>query len=112
MNRGSRLVLIKTLHTALLIFMVVCIIAIYVFAGAERFLLALAMIAVVSAEVGVLFANHMTCPLTPIAARYTEDRRPNFDIYLPQWLAKHNKEIFGTLYFGGLLFTLSMWLRH
>jgi hypothetical protein len=30
----------------------------------------------------------MRCPLTGIAARYTDDRRDNFDIYLPPWLAR------------------------
>ncbi len=50
-----------------------------------------------------------TCPLTPIAARYTNDRRPNFDIYLPERLARHNKSICGAVYVGGLLFTLARW---
>ena len=111
MNRDSRLVLIKTLHTAVWLFMVACIVAIYVFANAERLVPALAMIAIVFIEVVVLVANRMSCPLTPIAARYTNDRRPNFDIYLPQWIAQHNKEIFGPLYAGGVLYTLWMWLR-
>jgi hypothetical protein len=48
-------------------------------------------------------------PTTPIAARHTDDRRANFDIYLPEWLARHNKLIFGALYAGGILFTLAKW---
>ena len=55
----------------------------------------------------ILASNGWRCPLTAIAARYTEDRRPNFDIFLPEWLAQYNKEIFGTLYVGGILFTLA-----
>lgn len=51
------------------------------------------------------------CPLNPIAARYTEDRRDNFDIFLPEWLARHNKTIFGILCVGGLLYTGYLWLR-
>lgn len=58
----------------------------------------------------ILFANRMRCPLTGVAARYTDDRRDNFDIYLPVWLARHNKAIFGTLYVTGGLFTLARWL--
>jgi hypothetical protein len=107
----SRLVLVKALHTAVWAFMAACILAIYAFAGSERFVPALAMIAIVAVEVAVLLANRMTCPLTPIAARYTDDRRPNFDIYLPQWLAKHNKAIFGPLYVLGALYTLWAWLH-
>jgi hypothetical protein len=44
-------------------------------------------------EVAVLVLNRMRCPLTGIAARFTEDRRANFDIYLPLWLARYNKQI-------------------
>lgn len=47
--------------------------------------------------------------LTDVAARYTPDRRPNFDIDLPSWLARFNKEIFGSLYIIGILWTLAAW---
>lgn len=53
--------------------------------------------------------NGMACPLTDVAERYTNDRRANFDIYLPEWLARSNKTIFGTLYFAGLVFLLVSW---
>jgi hypothetical protein len=45
-----------------------------------------------------------------VAARYTEDRRDNFDIYLPVWIARRNKSIFGTLFVLGSLFTLAQWV--
>ena len=61
-------------------------------------------------EVGILAFNNWACPLTPLAARYTDDRRPNFDIYLPQWVARYNKEIFGTLFVVGIVLTLIRWL--
>jgi len=38
--------------------------------------------------------------LTAVAARYTADRRDNFDLYLPQWLARYNKLIFGLISVG------------
>jgi len=44
-----------------------------------------------------------------IAARYTDDRRANFDIYLPEWLARYNKEIFGPLYLAGVLLLVVRW---
>jgi hypothetical protein len=53
----------------------------------------------------------MQCPLTGVAARYTDDRRPNFDIYLPEWLPRNNKQIFGTLYAFAVLFLVVRWLR-
>ncbi len=46
-----------------------------------------------------------------MAARYTEVRRDNFDIYLPLWMARYNKLIFGTLYVAGLAFALVRWVR-
>jgi hypothetical protein len=33
-----------------------------------------------------------------MAAHYTSVRGANFAIYLPEWLAKHNKVIFETIY--------------
>lgn len=56
-------------------------------------------------EVSVLVANRMRCPLTEVAARYTTERQDNFDIYLPLWLARHNKEVFGGLYVAGIVYT-------
>jgi hypothetical protein len=38
------------------------------------------------------------------------DRRDNFDIYLPLWLARHNKMIFGTLFAMSEVFVLTRWL--
>jgi hypothetical protein len=35
---------------------------------------------------------------------------PNFDIYLPRWMARYNKQIFGTLFVLGGLFALAKWL--
>lgn len=102
------LVLIKALHTIVWAFMVACIAGIYYFSSTGRFGWALAMIGVVAGEVLVILANQTRCPLTPLAAMFTTDREPNFDIYLPQWLARHNKEIFGSLYAAGLAYA---WLR-
>jgi hypothetical protein len=92
------LVLIKVLHTVVWAFMVACIGGIYVFAGRGEFAWALGCIGIVLGEVAVLVVNQMRCPLTPVAARFTVDRRPNFDIYLPPWLARYNQPIFGSLY--------------
>jgi hypothetical protein len=57
--------------------------------------------ALVWVEVAILAVNGMRCPLTAVAARHTDDRRDNFDIFLPEWLARENKRIFGTLFAAG-----------
>jgi hypothetical protein len=73
--------------------------------------LAAALIGVVLIEVLVLVFNEMKCPLTGVAERYTAERADNFDIYLPLWVARYNKQVFGTLYLLGIVFTLVVWLR-
>ena len=98
--------LVKLAHTAAWAVLAGCVVAVPVMVGAGYFRSALACAAIVAVEVLVLAANAWRCPLTSIAERYTTDRRDNFDIYLPAWLARYNKLIFGTLYVVGLLFLL------
>jgi len=64
---------------------------------------------IVFVEVLVIVLNRRRCPLTPLAARYTEDRRANFDIFLPEWLARHNQTIFGALYLAGVAYLVLSW---
>lgn len=60
-------------------------------------------IGLVLIEVGILLSFKWKCPLTLVAAKYTTNRRDNFDIYLPEWLARHNKVIFTILFVAGLV---------
>jgi hypothetical protein len=108
-SRVARLVAIKTIHSVVWTFFAGCITAIPVLALLNRSRDAAILIVVTLVEVVVLLVNRWSCPLTPIAAHYTDDRRANFDIYLPEWLARNNKRIFGTLYVGGILLTLALW---
>jgi polyferredoxin len=97
------------IHTIIWAVFASCIFAIPLFAFLGDYLVAALLSVIVLVEVLVLVFNHWTCPLTPIAARYSKDRRANFDIYLPEWIARHNKSIFGAAYFVGLLFTFARW---
>jgi hypothetical protein len=38
------------------------------------------------------------CPLTLVARQYSDSTKDNFDIYLPNWLAKYNKLIYTTIF--------------
>lgn len=100
---------IKVFHTIAWAFFAGCICAIPVLTWLGNYRGAWVLIGVVFIEVLIILVNHWHCPLTAIAARYTDDRRDNFDIYLPLWLARHNKLIFGWLFFAGLLYTLARW---
>jgi hypothetical protein len=100
----------KARHAAIWLFLAGCIVAIP-FAGAWRqFRLASVLTGLVLVECAVLAMNRRRCPLTDLAGHYTEDTRDNFDIYLPLWLARRNKTIFGTLFAIGELFVLGRWL--
>ena len=107
---GQRLRAIKLAHTVVWAGFAGCIATIPVLTLQERFRLAAVFALIVLGEVIVLAINRWRCPLTPIAARYTDDRRANFDIYLPEWLARYNKEIFGPLYLAGVMFLAVRWL--
>lgn len=80
-------------------------------AWVDEWALTAVLILLVLTECLVLIFNQMRCPLTNIAALYTDDRRDNFDIYLPLWLARHNKTIFGSLFVVGLIYTFFQWIR-
>jgi hypothetical protein len=105
----TKLTQIKLLHTAVWSFFAGCIVAIPGVGALGYYLWAAVLIGLVLIECGVLAANRGRCPLTDAAARYTDQRTANFDIYLPVWLARNNKTIFGTLFVGGGLFVLGRW---
>lgn len=105
------LVAIKLLHTLVWAVLAGCILALPIMARLQRFNAALILTVIIVAECGVLALNHGRCPLTGFAARFTSDRADNFDIYLPNWLARHNKLIFGTLFVTNELFVLWCWVK-
>ncbi|HTN53694.1 MAG TPA: hypothetical protein VML50_14895 [Anaeromyxobacter sp.] len=107
----AKLALVKGLHTAVWAFFAGCIVALPAVALAGELRLAAWLAGAVLVEVAVLAANRWRCPLTGIAARYTDDRGDSFDVYLPRWLARYNKQVFGTLFVAGGLVTLWAWLR-
>jgi hypothetical protein len=88
-----------------------CILAIPIFAWRSQFGGVVILTILLFVEIAVLIANEWRCPLTNVAARYTDDRSENFDIYLPPWLARNNKLIFGWLFAIILAFALVLWLR-
>lgn len=102
---------VKLVHTGGWAFFASCVVGIPVAAQQQRFGLAAVLIGLVAIESLVLVFNSWRCPLTDVAARYTEDRRDNFDIYLPLWLARYNKVLFGSLYVAGILWTAVAWFR-
>ena len=58
-------------------------------------------------EILIMVINWWKCPLTTIVEKYTQERQANFDIYLPEWLAKYNVQIFAGLMVVEVLIVLS-----
>ena len=110
-QKPAVLTAIKVTHTVVWAFFVACIVAIPFAALRGAHGTAAWFAAIVAMEVIVLAVNGWRCPLTAIASRYTDERRDNFDIFLPIWLAKYNKHIFGALYVAGVAFALAHWMR-
>lgn len=52
----------------------------------------------------LLFRN--SCPLTVMAREYSASSAANFDIYLPEWLARYNKLIYTSLLVFIMLITI------
>jgi len=100
---------VKILHTAVWALFAGCIVAVPIVTWRGDLRTAAILIALVTVEVVVLALNRLRCPLTDVAARFTDDRCPNFDIYLPLWLARFNKQIFGPLFLAGVLFAIARW---
>jgi hypothetical protein len=110
--RSAALVAVKVVHTSAWAFFAGCIFAIPVASWQGNHTAAAWLIAIVFVEVAVLAFNGWRCPLTSLAARFTEERHDNFDIYLPLWLARHNKIIFGALFCFGIAFACFRWSVH
>lgn len=98
MTGEAKLILIKTIHTLVwLFFNVVIFYMLYavivnkldkwLWIGYGLFLL----------EGLTLLYFKFFCPLTIIARRYSNSTKDNFDIYLPNWLARHNKKIYTSI---------------
>ena len=86
-----------------------CILTLPIAGAMRRFDWAMILTALILVECGVLALNRGRCPLTDLAAHFTDKQADNFDIYLPNWLARHNKAIFGTLFVVNELIVL--WCR-
>ena len=102
---------IKLLHTLIWTFLAAGIVALPIAGVLRRFRWAAILTGLVLLECGVLALNGGRCPLSDLAARFTDDRAHNFDVYLPNWLAQHNKFIFGVLFVAGELVVLGYWLK-
>ena len=98
MSDSLKLIALKTIHT--LIWLFFNLVLVYLFFAVMtnqvdyRFWIGIGLIGI---ECTILILNKWTCPLTPLARKYSDSNMDNFDIYLPNWLAKYNKTIYSII---------------
>ncbi|MEB8329672.1 hypothetical protein OO009_09915 [Flavobacteriaceae bacterium KMM 6897] len=107
MNKANKLLTIKMVHTLIWLFFVGLIFQV-LYAGITNSINSFTWIAIglVIGEGIVLVIFKMYCPLTVLARKYSDSKMDNFDIFLPNWLAKYNKVLFTTLFVLGLVLVL------
>ena len=99
MNNQQKLIAIKIVHTLIwLFFNVVLLYMAYavVVDKIDRFVWIGIILILLEGLVLLLFRK--MCPLTIMARNYSDSRKDNFDIYLPNWLARYNKLIYTTFF--------------
>jgi len=102
----SKLVIIKMLHTAIWVFFNV--ILFYLFYSVINNVITKWLwicIGIIVMEGLILLIFKGMCPLTLVAQKYSDFAKDNFDIYLPNWLARYNKLIYST-FFGVIIILL------
>jgi hypothetical protein len=112
MTDKSKLILIKTIHTLVWIFFNIVIFYMlyavltnnlnkWLWIGYGLFVL----------EGITLLAFKFYCPLTVLARKYSSSNKENFDIYLPNWLAKYNKQIYTSILVVIIILTIYQLLK-
>ncbi|MHC1775487.1 MAG: hypothetical protein AB9834_08750 [Lentimicrobium sp.] len=98
MSNKTKLILIKLVHTLVWLFfnfvifymlyaVIINKLDLWLWIGYGLFVL----------EGIVLLVFNYFCPLTVMARKYSDSTKANFDIYLPHWLAKYNKQIYTSI---------------
>jgi hypothetical protein len=107
MSPSDKLLAIKWVHTIIWIFFVSVIFYI-LYSGVTNQINMYTWIAIglIILEGIILTIFKMFCPLTILARRYSDSENDNFDIFLPNWLAKYNKVIFTTIYLLAVILVL------
>lgn len=112
MKSETKLIIIKSIHTLIWLFFNVVIfymlyavivnkLDIWLWIGYGLFVL----------EGITLLVFKFFCPLTIIARKYSNSTKANFDIYIPNWLAKYNKTIYTSILVIIIIITIYQLLK-
>ena len=95
---------IKILHTAIWIFFnVVIFYLLYAVVTNNIDVWVWICIGLILTEGFVLAAFKTVCPVTLMARKYSASQKANFDIFLPEWLARNNKLIYTSIFIISIL---------
>ena len=112
MKAETKLIIIKSVHTLIWLFFNFVIFYMLYAAIVNKLDLWLWL------GYGLIFLEAMTllifksfCPVTLLARKYSDSVNANFDIYLPEWLAKHNKLIYSLILIFVIIITVYQLLK-
>ncbi len=98
MKAETKLIMIKFVHTVIWLFFNFVIFYMLYAAIVNKLDLRLWL------GYGLIFLEGITllifksmCPVTLLARRYSDSAKDNFDIYLPEWLARNNKLLYSLI---------------
>lgn len=98
MKNETKLVLIKIIHTIVWVFFnVVIFYMLYAVLTNQLDKWLWIGYGLFALEGITLLAFKFFCPLTVMARQYSNSTKDNFDIYLPNWLAKYTKLIYTSI---------------
>lgn len=99
LTKERKLLLVKVVHTLVWVFYNVVIFYLLYAVLANRIdVWVWICLSLVLLEGLVLLVFQNMCPLTVVARNYSDSTRDNFDIFLPNWLARYNKQIYTTIF--------------
>ncbi len=98
MNDQTKLILVKLIHTLIWIFFnIVIFYMLYAVIVNKIDTWLWIGFGLVALEGLTLLLFKFYCPLTVVARKYSDSQKDNFDIYLPNWLAKYTKLIYTSI---------------
>ena len=98
MTTRQKLSCIKLIHTAIWAFYnVVIFYLLYAVIADQISIWVWVGFAFIVGEVLILIIFKKICPITLLARKYSDSTKDNFDIYLPEWLARYNKLIYSAI---------------
>ncbi|MDX5346672.1 MAG: hypothetical protein LPJ89_11365 [Hymenobacteraceae bacterium] len=104
MSDNTKLLLIKIIHTLIWVFFnVVIFYLLYAVIVNKIDKWVWICIGLILLEGLVLLVFKNMCPITVVARNYSNSEKDNFDIFLPNWLARYNKQIYTTIVLIALL---------